>query len=275
MPKYNFANIEEDERWGMVLKIMAGQMKRKNEMNSKLKKIIIHSVIVVASAVILTVLTMIVIVPQLLQTSREIGVELSPSANLIISVGNFTAKNWFWLLLSISGLLLLIFTASQIKRIKRIADGIILRVPAVSEIAKKTNSCHIMRTLSSLLQAGVPVGRCLEISSDIPTNLCFGQVAETASQKARQGANFIETLRDYENLFPSLSLQMIEDGERRGETSAVLADLADFFEDKALADAKNLSTLIESVLMLLLGGAVGFLAISAIQPFYSLLQILR
>jgi type II secretory pathway component PulF len=275
MPKYNFANIEEGERWDAALKIVAGQMKRKNELESRLKKIIIQPVIVVASAIILVSAVLVVIAPQLVQTSKLMGIELSPTVSLIISTGNFMAKNWFWLFLSISGILLMLYTAFQIKRAKRTMDAIVLRIPAVSEIAKKTNSCHLMRTLSFLLEADVPVARCLEMSSGIPANLCFGRVAETASQKAREGSNFIEALKDYENLFPSLSLQMIEDGQRNGETSAVLADLADFFEEKAITEAKNLSVLIESVLMLFLGGAVGFLAVSAIQPFYSLLQILR
>ena len=150
-------------------------------------------------------------------------------------------------------------------------DSLSLKIPIISPIIKKTNSASTVRTLSSLFASGVPIVRSLEIVSESLGNIYFREAMAQAAEKVRKGSKLSEALRPYQDIYPSIIIQMIEVGEETGETSDVLGKLADFFETEVGNATKNLSAIIEPVLMLIIGAVVGFFAISMIQPMYSML----
>jgi len=96
----------------------------------------------------------------------------------------------------------------------------------------------------------------------------------TAAEKVRKGEKISEALKPYENIYPSIVIQMVAVGEETGETSNVLTQLADFFEEEVSNATKNLAAVIEPVIMLVIGAAIGFFAVSMIQPMYSMLGAL-
>ena len=150
-------------------------------------------------------------------------------------------------------------------------DSLFLRIPIISPIIKKANSASTIRTLSSLFASGVPIVRSLEIVSAALGNVYFREAMAESAERVRKGSKLSEALRPYQDIYPSIIIQMIEVGEETGETSAVLGKLADFFETEVGDATKNLSAIIEPVLMLIIGAVVGFFAISMIQPMYSML----
>jgi type II secretory pathway component PulF len=165
--------------------------------------------------------------------------------------------------------------ALKSKTSRRLIDNFILKLPIVSPIVKKANSASFARTLSSLIAAGVPIVRSLEIISRTLGNVYFREAVAEAAEKVRKGGKIAESLKPYENFYSPLVWQMIEVGEETGETSSVLSNLADFYEEEVTNSTKNLSAVIEPVLMLLIGGVVGFFAISMVQPMYSMLQAIK
>ncbi len=131
------------------------------------------------------------------------------------------------------------------------------------------------RTLSSLLGAGVPIVRSLEIASNTLGNWHFRVALEQASQALKQGGKLSKTLQQYPDLYPPVFVQMVEVGEETGQTASLLSKIADFFEGEVDALTRNLASVVEPVLMLFIGAAVGFFAVSMLQPMYSLLQSLQ
>ncbi|GAI55727.1 unnamed protein product, partial [marine sediment metagenome] len=118
---------------------------------------------------------------------------------------------------------------------------------------------------------GVPIVRSLEIVSGVLGNVHYKTAISQTAEKVRKGEKLSEAFRGYENIYPLIILQMMKVGEETGETSTILAKLATFFEDEVSNATKNLASVIEPVLMLIIGAAVGFFAISMIQPMYSML----
>ena len=114
--------------------------------------------------------------------------------------------------------------------------------------------------------------KALEIISGTMGNIYFRESLEEAAEKVRKGARLSETLKPYDNLYLPIIIQMIEVGEETGETSQILNQLADFLEDEVSNATKNMASLIEPLLMLMVGAAVGFFAISMLQPMYSMLE---
>ena len=150
-------------------------------------------------------------------------------------------------------------------------DALLLRVPIISPIVRKTNSASMIRTLSSLISSGVPIVRSLEVVSGTLGNVYFKESIREAAEKVRKGEKLSEALKPYQNIYPLIVVQMIAVGEETGETSNILAQLATFFEEEVGRATDNLTSLIEPVIMLIIGAAVGFFAISMVQPMYSML----
>ena len=136
-------------------------------------------------------------------------------------------------------------------------------------------SVQFTRNLSSLISSGVPLVRSLEIIEGTLGNVFFKEAARKAREKVKKGIKLSSALKPYESLYLPIMVQLLEVGEETGETSRVLTELAEFLEEEVVNATKNLASLIEPLLMLLVGAAVGFFAISMIQPMYSMLEQLK
>ena len=265
---------EETGTMEEVLRVVVQQMEKEHEIKSKIKGAMVYPAVILLAMICIGILMLIMVVPKLAQVFTELGVELPMSTKLIINLGVFLEKFWYTLPLGII-LLIILFRAALKTKIGKLAfDTFILKIPIFSSIIKKTNSAHTIRTLSSLITAGVPIVRSLEIVSNSLTNVNYKKAISEAAEKVKQGGKLAEVLKGHENIYPSLVIQMIEVGEETGETANILEKLADFFEEEVNNTTKNLSAIIEPILMLIIGAAVGFFAISMIQPIYSLMRTL-
>jgi len=190
-------------------------------------------------------------------------------------LGTFLAEKWYFFLLIVFVFILLIRFIVKTKTGKRVMDKLTLKIPIISPMVRKINSAYTVRTLSSLIVSGTPIVRSLEIISGILDNVYFKEAMIISAEQVEKGAKLSESLRPYDNIYPLLVIQMIEVGEETGETSTILSKLADFFEEEVTTMTKNLSAVIEPVLMLIIGGVVGFFAISMVQPIYSMLGAIK
>lgn len=265
---------EETGTMEEVLRVVVKQMEKEHEIKSKIKGAMVYPIVILLAMVCIGILMLILVVPKLSQVFTEMGVELPMTTRLVIAFGEFLKKFWYTLPLIVIFLIILFRSALKTKTGKLVFDTIILKIPIFSPIIKKTNSAHTIRTLSSLIAAGVPIVRSLEIVSNSLSNVNYKKAMSQAAEKVRQGGKLAEALKGYENIYPSLIIQMIEVGEETGETSNILEKLADFFEEEVSNATKNLSAVVEPVLMLIIGAAVGFFAISMVQPIYSMLEVI-
>ena len=258
-------NLEE------ILKNLGHQIEKEHELRSKVAGAMMYPAIIIFAMIVIATLMLIMVIPKLAETFEELNVELPLTTQLVISTGTFMSNNWIIFLivlfLVIFGLKLFFNTKSG----KRFRDKLLLKIPILSGIVKKTNAAYTVRSLSSLFSSGVPIVHALEIVSRALGNVHFQEAMLDVSQKVGKGAKLSESLKNHQNLYPATVVQMIEVGEETGETSDILKRLAEFYEEEVSNSTKNLSTIIEPVLMLLVGAAVGFFAVSMIQPMYSML----
>ena len=258
-----------------VLKVLTNQMERDNQLKSNIIGAMIYPAVIISAMIGIGILMLIIVVPQLAKTFKELNIELPPTTRLVIFLGTFMAEKWYLIILIVLGGLILLRAALKTRIGRLLIDNVTLKIPVISGIVRKTNSAYTTRTLSSLITAGVPIVRSLEIVSAAISNIYFRTAVAEAAEKVKKGEKLFEALKPYEDLFPSIVLQMVEVGEETGETSAILSKLADFFEEEVANATKNLSSVIEPVLMLIVGGIVGFFAISMVQPMYSMLQAIQ
>ena len=150
-------------------------------------------------------------------------------------------------------------------------DFVILRLPVIGNITKELNTARTARTISSLLLSGVSITRAVEITEDVVQNIYYKRVLSKARLAVEKGSPFSEVFEANANLYPIMMSEMIQVGEETGKLSDMLLQIALFYEEEIENKTKNLSTIIEPILMIVIGAGVGFFAISMISPLYSIL----
>jgi type IV pilus assembly protein PilC len=266
---------EESGTLEKVLEVLTRQMEKEHELRGKIKGALIYPSVIVIAMIAIGILMLVVVVPKLAQTFQELEIELPLTTRLVISFGNFLVTKWYLLILIVLFSFLFFSLSLRTKSGRKITHFLLLKFPIISPIIKKSNAAYIVRTLSSLFSAGVPIVRSLEIISDTISNFYFRETIVQAAKVVKKGGKFSSALASYPHIYPPSVVQMIEVGEETGETSLILAKLADFFEEEVENATKNLSVIIEPLLMLMIGAAVGFFAVSMIQPIYSMLGAIK
>ncbi len=256
-----------------VLKTLALQMEKENDLKSKIKGALIYPAVIVSTMIGVGVLMLVLVVPQLSQTFKELGVQLPLTTRIIIGLADFLTKKWYLAIIILFGLAFLVLLALKNKTnaAKKIIDSLVLKIPVISPIIKNTNSAYTVRTLSSLISAGIHLPKALEITADTLGNIHYQQSLRQAMEKVSKGQKLSEALQNFQEIYSQTLLQMVSVGEETGETSNILQKLADFYEDEVAKTTKNLTSIIEPVLMVIIGTVIGFFAISMIQPMYSML----
>ena len=145
-----------------------------------------------------------------------------------------------------------------------------MRLPVVGFIVKEVNVSRIATTFGSLLGSGVEITRSLEITEDVIQNPYYKPVLAEARESVQKGAPISSVLEKHEFLFPPLITEMAAVGEETGKVSELFNRVGGFYSDDVEQKTKNISTIIEPVLMVFIGIAVGFFAISMLTPMYSL-----
>ncbi len=153
---------------------------------------------------------------------------------------------------------------------KRIFYQILLRFPIINPIVKKINLARFARVFSSLLKSGIPIVEGLEVAADSIPNVLYRDVLLKSALEVKGGKNLTQTLTGHEVLFPFIVIQMLQVGEETGSMENILEQIAGHFETEVDATMKNLSSIIEPLLLLFIGGVVGVLALALITPIYNI-----
>ena len=221
--------------------------------------------------IIIGVLMFAFVVPTLAGTFKELGVVLPTSTRAIIALGTFFSEHLLLSFVIIISSGVGVFSLVRAPFMKKYVDFIILRLPVLGTIAKELNTARTARTLASLLSSGVSIGRAIEIAEDVVQNTYYKDTLNKEKVAIEKGESFTKIFSENLNLYPVMMVEMIEVGEETGKLSEMLSEVALFYEGEIENKTKNLSVIIEPVLMIFIGGAVGFFAISMISPLYSIL----
>jgi len=259
-------NLEE------VLKTLSQQIERESELKSKIKGALMYPAVIILAMIGIGILMLVMVVPKLAETFEELEIELPLTTRMVIGLGTFLAEKWFLALLIMAVFLFFFRLVLKTKQGKKTIDAITLKIPIISPLIKKTNSAHTVRTLSSLIVAGVPIVSSLNIVAGILGNIHYKTALLQAAEKVKKGEKLSDALMPYKEIYPLIVIQMIKIGEETGETSGILNKLAEFFEEEIGYATKNLTSVIEPILMIIIGGVIGFFAISMVQPMYSMLE---
>lgn len=258
-------NLEE------VLGILYLQLKKDHELTSRVKGAMTYPAVIIFAMVVIGILMMIFVVPSLLKIFTETGAELPTSTKMIVFISDSLQNHGLLMLAGFIVLVAAFFKIIKTKTGKRKFDFALLHLPAIGTIISKINMARFSRTLSSMIASGVSIVQALDIISGTLGNTYYKDSIKDASIQVQKGIALSEVIGKYNKLYYPLMMHMIEVGEETGTLQETLKQVAEFYEDDVEQVTANLSSIIEPVLMLVIGGAVGFFAISMIQPMYSIM----
>ncbi len=255
-----------------VLKILAEQMKKNHELISRIRGAMIYPSVIICAMIGIGILMMIMVVPKLTEIFTDMDIELPMSTKIIIGISNFLKNNYISGIIIFIALIALIKTlATKVEPIRKVLHLAYIYLPILGSLIRKVNSARFARTISSLIKSGVSLVKSLQIVSGTLNNIHFKEALIQSAQQVQKGENLSAALTEYENLYTPMVIQMIDVGEETGNLSEILETLADFYEEEIDNATKNLSSIIEPIIMIIIGAAVGFFAVSMIQPMYSMM----
>lgn len=261
---------EESGTLADALQVVAKQMDRSYTLEKKVKGAMIYPTIILCAVVIIGVLMLIYVVPTLSATFASLKVELPAATKAIIAGSEFASHHAILTLGLLAAFFGGMFLFLRTKVGSRILLFLSLRVPIIGDLVRETMSARAARSLSSLLSSGVEMLSAIEIAEEVVGDNVFGKVIHEAQDTVRKGDALSATFAAYPKLYPILVTDMIAVGEETGNVSNMLAQVAEYYETDVEDRTKDLSTIIEPLLMLFIGGVVGVFAIAMISPIYSL-----
>lgn len=261
---------EASGRLEEVLKQIYIQLKKDNEIVSRVRGAMIYPSIVMTAMVVVGTLVMIFVIPNLLTIFNEVNVDLPIATKILIKVSNVVQNYGLFLFIGFSILLMAFIQVIRMPQGKYIFHKILLAAPILGSIIQKINLARFCRTLSSLLKTDIAIVTSFEITSKVLGNELYKRSLNTAKDSIKKGRSIHDSLSPYRNLFPPVVLQMISVGEETGALDSILQESAGFFEDEVDQTMKNLPSIIEPVLILILGLGVAGMAVAVIMPLYSL-----
>ncbi len=250
-------------------------LEKTNSLTKKIKGALIYPGVILGAMLVIGVLMFAFVVPTLASTFKELGVILPVSTRVIIWLGNFFSNNLILTFVIIIGGFFGLFSLFRAKFMGEYIDFVTMHLPVIGNMAKELNTARTARTISSLLASGVAIVRAIEITEDVVQNSYYKKILKEAGVMVEKGAPFSEIFKANPNLYPVMMSEMIEVGEETGKLSDMLLQIALFYEEEIENKTKNLSTIIEPVLMIVIGAGVGFFAISMISPLYSILSDIK
>lgn len=255
-----------------VLALLADQLEKEHNLLSKVRGAMYYPSVIFVVMIGIGIAMMTYVVPQLTSVFSDVEATLPASTQMIINVSSFMAAHkllvLFLFVFAVFGLVFFFKT----KFGKRVSAFLFLKIPIVKNTAIKVNNARFARIYSSLIKSGVPVVESLKIISETLTNRYYQDAFRKFMVEVQKGKPLHEELATFPKLFPMLVVQMVEIGEETGKTVEILGDLAHFYEEEIDQVTKNLSSIIEPVLMVVIGAAVGFFAISMLTPIYSVME---
>lgn len=263
---------EESGSLPQTLKEVGVSLKKSYDLNKKIKGAITYPTIILTAMIGIGIFMMIYVVPTLTKTFKDLKTELPTSTKIILFISDFLGQNTLLFLVMVVILTIVIYFLFKIKIVMRYFDKFILYIPVLGQIIKEMNTARTARTLSSLLLSGVSISNSLAITEEVLQNVHYKELIHKSIGSIEKGLVLSASFKENTFLYPVMMGEMIEVGEETGNLSKMLLDIAIFYENEVDVKTKDLSTIIEPVLMLMIGASVGFFAVSMISPMYSVMD---
>lgn len=257
------------------LSYLSEELKRKQALRRKVIGALIYPALIVVATIAISVMLTVFIFPKIIPIFQSVKATLPLSTKILIALSGFLGAWGVWLFLGIIAAFVGYFFLLRVSYLfHKIMDNVLLKLPLFGKLSQYYNLANICRTLSILLKSDVRIIEAMELVAKSTRNLAYQEALLEARSEIAKGQKISSQFKLNTKLFPSLPTQMIAVGESTGNLGGTFEFLCEMYEEDIDELTKNLTTLLEPILMIVMGLIVGFIAISIITPIYSITQSL-
>jgi len=252
-----------------ILRRLSTFIEKAEKLKSQVKGALTYPAVVVGIAIIVIAVILVFVIPVFEDMFKSFGSALPAPTQLVVDMSRFLKGNIHWVILAFGGLIY------GLKRYRRTASGkkqidtLLLKLPIFGDLLKKTAVARFTRTLGTMIGSGVPILDALEIVARTAGNVVIEEIIYEVRSSIAEGQTIAEPLSE-NDVFPGMVIQMISVGEATGALDTMLEKIADFYDDEVDAAVAALTSMLEPLLMLFLGGAIGGLVIAMYLPIFGM-----
>lgn len=249
-------------------------LRKQMQIKSKVRAALIYPAVVVVALGAVGIMAVVVIFPRMVDLVTEVEGELPLVTKIAIGMSNILINYGIYIGIFLAVLAFVYTLVLKTEPGKRTFHYIFLKTPILAPILKLYNLAMFARNFGSLLKSGIAITDCLEATSDTMNNYYYKQSLLDARELVSKGGFIHIALERYRLIYPDVVVQLMVVGEQAGTLDEMLLELADFYEGKVTNTLEALTSIIEPIIILILGSAVAFLALSILMPMYSLTSML-
>ena len=254
------------------LKVVSLQLESSYALERRVRGALMYPAVIVTAMIIIAILMFIFVIPTLMSTFVSLNVQLPFTTRVILGISNAVQHEGVFILIGIALLVFIFMKWSHTKSGRSIIDITIVKLPIFGSLVQEVNTARTARTLSSLLGAGVDFVESVNITSQVVQNVHFKAVLEKAGEAIKKGDLMSQVFADNAKLYPIFLSEMMSVGEETGKIGEMLSGVAHYYEEDVDQKTKDMSTIIEPVIMIVIAAGVGFFAVAMISPMYSLVN---
>ena len=252
-----------------ILQRLAAYIEKVEKLKSQIKGAMTYPTIVVAIAIIVIAVIMIFVIPVFQEMFASFGKALPVPTQIVVAMSNFTKGN---ILYMVGGLIIFVFLFKKYRDTtggRKATDTLSLKLPIFGPLLKKVAVARFSRTLGTMISSGVPIITALEIVAKTSGNVVLEEVILDVRSSIAEGQPIAEPLSE-NDIFPNMVVQMIAVGEATGALDSMLEKIADFYDDEVDVAVEAMTSMLEPLLMVFLGGSIGGLVISMYLPIFGM-----
>lgn len=247
---------------------LSEELKKSKFLRSRIKSALIYPTIILIATIGIAALLIFFIFPKVLPIFGSLRIKLPLTTRILIIVSDFLLTRWRWILGGAVAALLLIRLSFFLRGTRAFLNRLVLYLPIVGRLTVDVNIANLSRIMGVLLKSGIKIVEAVTITSKTLSNLVYRRALENAAFRIQRGEQLAESLLKEKRLFPKLFANMVEIGENTGNLQDNLFYLSDYYTDEVDLRVHNLTTLLEPLLLIIMGSIVGFIALSIITPIY-------
>ncbi len=265
------ASGEQSGSLDVMLRRLAEYLENVVKLRAQVKQAMTYPLAVLAFSILVTIFMMWKVVPVFSNIFIELGADMPLLTVLVLTVSNFVQKYILFIFLGLIGSVFLFRYIKKTTAGRKIIDRATLKMPLFGGLMEKVALSRITRTLATLLSGGVPMLESLKITSTTAGNVILEDRIIEARTVVSEGGNLTDAFREKAH-FPLMVTQMVSVGEATGTLDGMLGKLADFYDDEVEAAVGSLLSVLEPILLIVVGGLIGAIVISMYLPVFSLMQ---
>lgn len=246
------------------------QLEKSYQLRQKVQAAMIYPSIILLATIILSSALTLFVLPQIVPIFKSFNIQLPMTTRILIGFTEITQNYGPYILILLAFFIFFLILISRLPAVKLLIHKTILRLPVIGSISRSVSISHFSRTLGILLKSGIPVTEALDITRATLTNLVYQKELVRLTAQVQRGKTISNYLKKKEALFPLMTSRMLSVGEKTGKLDETLSYLGNFYEAEVDKSTKDLSAVLEPILLLTIGLAVGFIALAIISPIYEI-----